>query len=165
MSEKPAKKKGGYWPLLIVLLSAIVLVPNAVLVYLATNDPSFAVEEDYYQKALAWDETMDQERRNEALGWSVDVGFAPGDPGRVRVHADLLDRDGRAIDGAAVQIAMFHNARASNILTAAMVPDDDGGYVASLPLRRPGLWELRFEIVHGDDRFTETLARELGRLP
>lgn len=160
-----SKKKGWYWPLLIVVLSAIVLIPNAILVYVATNDPSFAVEEDYYRKGLAWDETMNQERRNEALGWTVDVGFVPGDPGRVRVHAEILDREGREIDGAAVHVAMFHNARASNILTATMSPDGEGGYVASLPLRRAGLWELRFEILSGDDRFTHTTVRELGRQP
>jgi nitrogen fixation protein FixH len=108
---------------------------------------------------------MDQERRNEALGWTVEVGFEPGDPGRSRVHADLLDRDGVEIDGAAVHVAVFHNARASKILTATMSPGDEGGYVASLPLRRPGLWELRFEILSGDDRFTHKTVRELGRQP
>ena len=162
MSEK---SKGWYWPLLIVVLSAIILIPNAILVYLATTDPSFAVEEDYYRKALAWDETMDQRRRNEALGWTVEVAFAPGDPGRVEVRADISDRDGRAVDGATVDVATFHNARAARILTATMIPGDDGGYVASLPMRRPGLWELRFEIIRGDARFTHTAVRELGRQP
>ena len=39
-----------------------------LLVLSAASDPSYAVEEDYYQKALAWDEKRAQYHTNEVLG-------------------------------------------------------------------------------------------------
>lgn len=160
-------KKGWYWPAILGGLMAIVLVPNFVLVYLATSDPSFAVEEDYYGKALAWDETMAQESANAALGWIVafSVGPSTGGSGLTEIRAEIREPDGREIGDAAVRVTTFHNARASRLLQASLEPDGDGGYSAELPLRRPGLWEFRFEILRGDDRFTHTAIREVGRRP
>ena len=44
---------------------------NIAFVVITSRDASFAVEPNYYAKALAWDQTMAQQARNEALGWSV----------------------------------------------------------------------------------------------
>ena len=39
-----AARKGWYWPWILVALMGVVVVPNAILIWVATSDPSFAVE-------------------------------------------------------------------------------------------------------------------------
>ncbi|MEL6544011.1 MAG: FixH family protein [Myxococcota bacterium] len=64
-----SKANGNHWPWLLagLLLSGVAM--NIAMVLRASNDPSFAVEEDYYQKAVNWDEYREQLRKSEALGW------------------------------------------------------------------------------------------------
>jgi nitrogen fixation protein FixH len=132
----------------------------------ATGDPSFAVEPDYYQKALRWDETMAQEARNEDLGWSVAVTFErAARAGEVKLAARVNDRAGRAIEGARVGVEAFHSARARHVLRATLSPEATGGYSAMLRLDRPGVWELRLRVERGDQVFTKTLVQELARTP
>ena len=43
------------------------------MVYVATSDGSFAVEPDYYQKALHWDDARSAAAENAGLGWTVEL--------------------------------------------------------------------------------------------
>lgn len=160
-------RKGGHWPYLIVALLAVSLSANLALLVLAVDDPSFAVEPDYYEKAMAWDARRAQERRNEELGWSLElkVGAARSLPGSRRIEVLLLDREGLTIEDATVRLETFHNARAGNILETTLAAEGEGRYAALLPLRRPGLWEFRFVVERGEETYTETLLRDVWSGP
>jgi nitrogen fixation protein FixH len=155
--------KGWYWPLVIVGLLLGSIVANLGLMVLASNDRSFAVEKDYYRKALAWDETMAQERRNAELGWSLEATLAPaaGSTHHARLDVTVRDASARPIEGARVTVEALQSARASQVFPATLSPRGDGRYAATLPSSRHGLWELRFRIERGGDIFTAVVARDL----
>lgn len=139
---------------------------NIALMVVATRDPSFAVEPDYYQKALRWDETMAQESRNAALGWSVEMGVDTATrPEPTRIALRVSDRDGAPVENATVQVTAFHSARANHIVAATLAPTRGGRYTAPLPLDRPGLWELRVRVEQGDRIFTQTISQDFPRMP
>jgi len=158
-----ARKKGWQWPWIVGGLMALVVGANLILIYLATSDPSFAVEADYYQKALDWDDKRAQDRTNAELGWSLelDVARTRSTDGTVELTARLIDEDGQPISDATIRLQAFHNARAAHILKSDLERDGDGRYSASLPMHRPGLWEFRFEVSRAGDRFTHTTVEEL----
>jgi len=142
---------------------AVVLGANLILIYVATSDRSFAVEQDYYRKGLRWDAKREQDRRNAELGWTLDLVVAStlSPDGTVAITALLRDGDGGEITGAQIKLDAFHNARAAYILSADLKHAENGSYAASLPMRRPGLWEFRFEISRDGERFTHTTTKEL----
>jgi len=152
--------KGWIWPWLLAGMLLVGVGANVALVVVANADPSFAVEEDYYERALAWDAALEQQRRNDRLGWTLTVAARPSPLGAgwTDLEAALVDPHGRAIAGASVELDAFHNARAADVFHAVFSEDAGRGYVASLPIRRSGLWELRVRVVRGEDRFTTTLV-------
>lgn len=157
-------KKGWYWPLLIVgLLFVGGIGPNLILLAMATSDPSFSVEPDYYTKSLHWDERLAQERKNSELGWTLGLDLHPGATGEagIELTAHLLDRAGVPVDGASVELEAFHSARASDVLKASLRSGGEGTYGARLPARRPGLWEFRFVVRRGADVFTRTVLEDV----
>jgi len=166
-SGRRAKPPSGRcWPLIIIALLVGGAGANIGLLVVATGDASFAVEPNYYQKALRWDETMAQEARNAALAWSVTVALdGASGPGQTRVTARVTDRAGNPVQGARVAVEVFHSARASQVLAATLAPESPGRYSAPLPLNRSGLWELRLRVERGDQLFTQTLVQDLARVP
>jgi nitrogen fixation protein FixH len=139
---------------------------NIWVMFVAKADPAFAVEPDYYAKAVGWDARMAQERRNTALGWQATAALTlarPGIPGRIAVH--LVDGAGHAITGATVSIEAMHNARASQRYEAALTPDGDGDYASALDAHRPGAWEVRLAATRGDERFTRILRIDAPATP
>jgi nitrogen fixation protein FixH len=157
-------KQGSLWPWVIGVALTVHVVGSLVVVAIATSDSSVAVEEDYYRKAVHWDEKRAQERTNTELGWSLTFEVTPptrpGDSPVVAVR--LADGDGIPLSGAAVRVESFHKARSADVIRIPFVAAEEAGlYTASPAMRRNGLWELRFTVDYTGDRFTHTETRHL----
>jgi len=159
----PPRPRGRHWPWLLGALLGTAVLANAVLLLKAHDDPSHAVEPDYYRKALAFDETIAQRRRNNALGWSLalEINARPS-PYASLLRARLTDRAGAPLHAAELTLEAFHKARGRRRLRARFAARPDGSYQARLPLRRSGLWELRFVVERAGQRFTRTVEREIA---
>lgn len=155
-ARKPIVRR---WP--VILGSLLLLQAGGVIgmVVVSGRDPSFAIEPDYYEKALAWDQTSRQREHSASLGWSIDLA-PPGASGTLVLT--LRDRLGRPLEGAAVTLETYHHARASDRATTKLPPAGDGRYAAPVPLQRAGLWEARITIVRGPDTFTATRQFRIG---
>jgi nitrogen fixation protein FixH len=151
------------WPAIVIGALTLHALAWLAVVYLATSNPSYAVEDDYYAKALRWDASRDQERANAALGWRLDISAepAPESAGEAAVEVALADPSGSPLDGAEVSLTAFHNSRAGEILRVSLHPAGAGRYRASLPMVRNGLWELRVTARRGPDLFTHRETRHL----
>ncbi len=157
-----AREKGWYWPWLIVGILAAGMIPNLVFVAIAVNDPSFAVEKDYYEKAKHWDEEMARRRASRALGWRVELEVQPAGelPGFRQIVAVVRDRNGVPLENCRVELEAFHNARAANRLTAVL--DRDGTrHTATLPMRRAGIWIFNLAVEREGRAYFEMQRREL----
>ncbi|MCE2652025.1 MAG: FixH family protein [bacterium] len=143
------------WPGLIVALLGLNVLGAAALIYLATGDASMAVEKDYYAKAVAWDRTAAQLRRNKELGWQAEPGVRETLGGGAPVlQLRLIGADSKPIDGATVQVTAFHQARAADQRTVFLGEGQPGTYQGDLRLDRAGWWEIRVSARRGSDAFT-----------
>mgnify|MGYP003564585753 CR=1 FL=1 len=149
-------KNGAWFPWMLVALLLVSVGANVYLIVRALNDPSFAVEPDYYQKAVDWDRLQQEKAASDALGWNVIV-----DARHTELRVRLLDRLGRPIEDAVVEVDAFHNARAADRIRGTMVPRGEGVYVLEAPFERRGIWEFRLAAVRDDRRFTHTTQEEL----
>lgn len=163
-TETPTESKapGFRWIAAVVCLLIFTVSTQTYLLSRALSDPSVVAEPDYYQKAVDWDQTRAQRRQNVALGWtlaataSADVG-----PDGRTLTVSLKDQTGQALSGASLRVLAFHKARSANRIPGALLESGEGEYVATLPLLREGLWELRFVVVLNDQQFTHTAELDL----
>jgi hypothetical protein len=58
-------------------------------------------------------------------------------------------------------VQALHNREAAAPRHALLAAAGDG-YAADLALGRAGVWELRFEVRRGDQRFTSVVRREVA---
>jgi nitrogen fixation protein FixH len=160
-------KRGIGWPIGVTTILGLTISANIWLIRVASADPSFAVEERYYQRALDWDQELAQRATNARLGWDLEARVSAIDRGSgARVGAVLRDSTGAPIADATVAARIVHVGRAGQPVDVVLHRDSSGAYRALIPLERPGLWELRFDVQRGKDRFTAikrvdtSLARE-----
>ncbi|MEZ4375130.1 MAG: FixH family protein [Polyangiaceae bacterium] len=159
-SESSGNKKRNLWPLMPVALLGLVITAQVVLVSNALKDGGAAVEEDYYKKAVNWDAHMEQERKNQALGWQLKFDVKPTTGGQVDLHVMVLDKQGALISDADVDVVAFPNAKSDHRFKQPLAREG-GTYVVRMPVARSGLWEFRFEVVRGNDRFTRVERRDV----
>jgi nitrogen fixation protein FixH len=152
------------WPMAIVALLTIFVAANLMVMRLAGADPSFAIEPDYYQKAVAFDSTMAVERRSGELRWTAASRMTRRDSG-MTLTVVLADRSGAPVTGAAVSISARFNARANDVLLATLSEAAAGRYEAPLDARHAGQWEVRVNATRGADRFVASTRVEAPALP
>jgi nitrogen fixation protein FixH len=150
-SARPASPSSGRWiPWAFVAGLALVIAVNAALIWFAVGSFSGLAEAHPYRAGLEYNRTLAEARAQEALGWQAELSLAPaGEPGVVRVTADLVDGDGRAIEGASVTAEFVRPAAKGHDRTALLAPEADGRYAAAVPLGLKGQWEVRLAVQSG----------------
>jgi nitrogen fixation protein FixH len=160
----PDRPRGAKrWPAFIFALIGLQLALGAITVYFATNDPSFAIEPDAYEKALNWDERAEARRASEALGWTCDLRVGQSDGlGDRYLFLTVTDRDGRPLESATVRGLAFHQARAAERFALEFRPVSPGLYRAKAALRRDGRWSVQLTVERDEDVFLTDFAPYLG---
>ena len=157
-------KAGAGWPIGITAILGATVAANLVMMRVANNDPAFAVEPDYYRKAVFFDSTMAQTRRNRDLGWTAQTvadSIVPGRPTRLRVV--LRDEIAQPVLGAQVAATVLFNARANDLTTATLRDEGAGVYTATLPINTPGEWEVRVNATRDTSHFPSSTRITVGR--
>lgn len=157
-------KPGMGWPIGIAVILGTTIVANLAVMRLASNDPAFAIEPDYYKKAVAFDSTIATERRSLDLGWTATSTFAPSDSaGQQTLTVTLADAQQAPVQGAAVTVVALANARANDLLSATLHEVSPGRYQATLAARFAGQWEVRVDAVRGTEHFVASTRTDVGR--
>lgn len=161
--DAPPTPRVWVWPMIVVALLVGQVVLLAVTALLATRDPTFAVEPNYYLQGLHWDDTAAQRRQNAELGWTASIAF--GDKvsplGERDVTLTLTNRDGAPLDGAQIELVAFSHAQAGERARVTLEPRGGGRYESSLRFRHKGVWEFRVTATRGPQTFTHREERDV----
>ena len=169
-TDQPQLRKAGRkWPWIIVGLLAVHVAGMVTAAMIATHDRSFAVVDNYYEKAVHWDQSQAILRASREMGWKVEI--KPGDRvdplGRRRVEFVVTDAQGRAIESSVLTAEYFHDAHASEVRKVTLSPDgsDPSHFGAVLPMRYAGVWEYQISVTAGDKTYVEKKTLTLTNAP
>lgn len=155
-------KREHLWPMGLVAILLGTVAINVWVLHVAGADPSFAIEPNYYARAVAWDSTVAQEQENRRLGWRIVPRLSAFDAEGAVLTASLTDGTGASIPDARVRVAALFIGRASQVFELDL-ERVGAAYAGRLPVRHRGAWELRFTVNRpgragnvGPLRFTST---------
>lgn len=153
-------KKGMGWPIGIVAILLASVAGNVAVIMITKDDPSFSVEPDYYRKAVEWDSTAARRVRSDALQWRVAARVEPGSGSESQLTLDLTDAQGAIVRDATLRGSLLHIARGDDVQQVAFTQTATGSYVASVPMQRAGVWELRLTADRDSSHFLHTVRVE-----
>ena len=157
--SQPASQRSGRWiPWVFVGGFAVVFAANAIMVTFAITSWTGLDTEDAYRKGLAFNRTLEAERREAALGWHGSAVWA-GD----RLTLRFEDDTGRPLTGAAVRAAFVRPTLAGHDLAVDLTEMGAGRYAASVDLPLDGVWDVRATARRGEDSFQINQRIMVGR--
>jgi len=163
-SERPQRKKAYFFPALVVGLLLLQIGLCGIGFYMATRSNANVVENDYYDKALHWDQQVAAEQASAALGWkpSINISQQSDMQGNRTFVLELKDRMGKPVTDAKIRMIFFHHAHARQVETVDLRDQGNGFYSATIPIARPGLWEFRMVAERGNEKFVKRETIVLG---
>jgi nitrogen fixation protein FixH len=140
------------------------LIGLGSMAYVAIDDPHFALEPDYYDKAVHWDRGQAEARASQALGLKLTLApLTTRANGTLKLQLAIEDRQGLALDGALVTVEAFPNAYASRVEHLTLRETAPGVYEAELGRGPKGLWELRVAVKRAGLSYHEVLRRDVSK--
>ena len=164
VQEIPSKA-GAIWAWVPLGLLLCMFFGIGTLAYIAIDDPNFALEPDYYAKALRWDQAQAQERESDSLGYQLSVRqpLLVATDGRVLLQLNLKDRNAVAISGASLEVTAFPNAFAGKVEQLTLREIAPGVYEGQISHGVSGLWELRCTVSVGSARYARALRSDVRK--
>jgi len=140
---------GIRWPLLVVGILLTSLVVCALTVLASLSDRSYAVESNYYEQAVRWDESARERDASALLGWTSEATLRT-DTGVGDLTLALFDQDHAPLAGATVEAEVFHHARRKEAVILTLNENDGGRYTGIVTPAPDGVWSVRVRATLGD---------------
>jgi nitrogen fixation protein FixH len=147
----------------IIAFFVIQAVLWTVAITLTSQDPSHVVLEGYDQRALNWDSWQETVRASAALGWKAElqIGESANVTGQRDLTLRLVDRNGQPVSAAAIDLKLFHRARAAEAETFRLQELLPGEYVTSFRPQHAGIWKFEITATKGTDKFLDVIQLEV----
>lgn len=165
MSANDPTRKSRLWPGIIFVLIGANVVGTATMVFVAAADKTSAVEPQFYDKAVKWNEQSALLRRAGELNWAFEpsVGAQRDAKGRRELTLQLRTAEGVALAGARVELEAFHQADSGHRVQSTLEDRGEGRYTARVAADRPGYWELRFKVTRGPESLVKIMSVSVAR--
>lgn len=129
----------------------VIFAANATMIGVGMSSWRGLVTTDAYDKGVAYQQAIEAEEREQALGWSIDLSVDHPQPKRADVLISLTDEDGQPLDADRVRVGFVRPTQEGYDSLHTLTALGGGKFAKSVELPLKGLWELRIEAEKGAD--------------
>lgn len=138
-------------PWYFVMAFAVVFIVNGIFATLAIQNNSGVVTENPYKKGLAYNHTIAEAERQEALGWQTTLDYE-----NEIFRFKLTDAQSQPIIGASVHAYFSRPIEAGNEFMLPLAPQKDGAYAARVLFSMSGQWEITVNVIWKNQKYQTT---------
>ena len=150
MSERSASRKAMFY---IFGGFSIVMMANSVLIYFALNSWTGLETEQHFVKGLAYNSNLEGARRQQALGWKIQLNTTFDGPTSGVIGIDFTDPDGKPLADLEIKVFAIRPTHEGYDREFPVTSVDGGTYQSTFALPLPGVWDLRVMARRGEQNF------------
>lgn len=163
--RREGRPDGWWYPYIFVGGFAVVVTVNMIMMYFATSTFTGLVVGNAYDRGLAYNTLIEQERAQDALGWApafstepltaaevAVLGFEDGTH-PLRLQLVMTGPGGEMVDGLRVEAMLVRPTQAGHDHEVLLRPVGAGVYRAEVALPLAGQWDVQIFTVRGDDTY------------
>ena len=151
------------WPFFVVGLLVLGVGWSMWVVFASSSDGGAQVVENYYEKAVNWDDRHQLIQQSIAAGWRVDIKYVPDASPEKRgiIEIRINDKDGRPVENlrGSVKIYRPQTTKAMSEMAFNNVVGRPGVYT-QLFQPAPGLWDFEIAAERDSFHFLKVIRKE-----
>ena len=152
------------WPLIIICFLTLGVLWGIGVVIASQIDGGPVIVDDYYDKAINWDERAALQARSAAMNWTVDVVLSISEtseqPPALRIQ--VQDADGIPVQGLSGRLTASRPHQSSPLADKELESDpvNPGLYHTGFPEVRTGLWDFELSLKKDTTHFVTSIRKE-----
>ncbi len=143
-------------PWVFFAMFAVIIAVNGVMVAFAFGTWTGLETHGAYEKGLAYNKTLEAARRQDALGWQVEIGLEQRDAEKVWLEVTFRDPDDRPLRLHAVEAHLVRPTHTGYDLAVPLARLQTGRYGTELTPPLPGQWDIRVKAQHDGGTYQAT---------
>jgi len=143
-------------PWVFFAMFAVIIAVNGVMVAFAFGTWTGLETHGAYEKGLAYNKTLEAARRQEALGWQVEIALEQRDAEKVWLEVTFRDPDDRPLRLHAVAAHLVRPTHSGHDLAVPLAKLEMGRFGTELTPPLPGQWDIRVEAEHDGGTYQAT---------
>ena len=146
------------WPLLIVGFLALGITWSIGVVIASQSDGGPAVIEDYYQKAIAWDQEAKRRAQSDARDWQISISMQ--DPSTLALQIEDIDGTPVIELTGSLAVQRPHDSKPMAQLPLTPSASISGLYTVKFSDFSKGLWDFHIDAENDSDVVYTTIRKE-----
>jgi len=142
-----------YIPWFFVLFFLVLSCLMGWFAWLANSTERGVVSKHAYQHGIAYNQILEKQRAQDALGWESDLTINKAASHPARAEFLLKDKQRGPIKGAQVQLSLIRPTQAGYDVKLMLIDKGNGRYVGETALALPGLWEAHIAVKSGEHSY------------
>jgi len=143
-------------PWVFFAMFAVIIAVNGVMVAFAFGTWTGLETHGAYEKGLAYNKTLEAARRQEALGWTVEIALEPRDADGVWLEVTFRDPDDRPVRLHTVAARLVRPTHSGHDLEVQLARLQAGRYGTEFTPPLPGQWDIRIKAEHDGGTYQAT---------
>ena len=150
-----------FYPGLVIAILSMSFIANGYLLYSAQSDGGPQIIDDYYDKAVSWEESQKIQKTSDAMQWGVKVVMGEHVDKNRRVHLTIQDQRGTPVEKLQGLVKLHHPAIKALASEAELQEVAPGRYEVLLPINRKGLWDFIVDAKVGEQHLIKKTRLEV----
>lgn len=150
-ADTGAGRRDHWIPRYFILFFLALIGLEIWFVTIATSTFSGLVTDDAYVTGLNYNDTLEQRRLEQQLGWTADVQFVQQGTLQGQLIVKVLDAQGQPLAPDEIRATAERMSRHPQIQAVTFVVKPDGVATADLKVPLAGRWFVRLRIGRGSD--------------
>jgi nitrogen fixation protein FixH len=149
-----ALRRNSRWiPAIFFAMFAVIILVNGIMIYLALDSFTGLQTRNHYREGLAYNQQLEAQQRQEALGWRVETALLEqqGQSGRLRLSVSGPDGSALSIDQA--RLRFIRPGDPDLDFMQALPVSGRGPYDAEIAWPAPGAWDMKLTLFRGAERY------------
>lgn len=142
VEAKAGKLTGKHVLLYFILFFGVIFTVNAIfLTYAARSFPGEQVPKSYYQ-GVNYNAVLEDRKRQDALGWTIEMGLVETPSGEPRLETRWLDQQEAGVTSLRVEAHFRRPASDLGSFKEVLNADGPGFYTIEISDLQPGVWDI-----------------------
>ncbi|MBF0183571.1 MAG: FixH family protein [Magnetococcales bacterium] len=142
------------WLTAIILFFLLIFAVNALMIRLSLQSWTGEVTDEAYRKGLAFNQTLQAQQEQDALGWQISLENSPLMAGRTTTLQVTVKNDKKQpLTGAVVHGTLYRPSSKKADMPVQFTEVSSGLYTVTVTPNLPGSWELRLTIKQATGQF------------
>ena len=130
------------------------------VVVASQSDGGPAIVDDYYQKAISWDQEAKRRAQSDAYNWNIEIELSH-ESSTPLLTTTIRDANGNPVEGfqGSIRVMRPHKAQPVTMVPLNHSAKAAGTYTSYIPQLTRGLWDFQID-AHKDELLVYTTIRK-----